>query len=199
MPPKKSRKTRAANLTIPESLGTAVVESQDGLSPGGAADGAAARQGGDGGVVGSAILLRIEESVHQGHSGDADGEALRGFDLDLRQLGGAALLDVDLFFDGFDPGAQFADLLAQFAILGFEAVEAVDDLFQDRGRLGLDSKQRGQQYDDQSKTMAGNSHAIAAPMCPALRRGNMVWRSRRRPPAGGPEPGCPDRNRRSQR
>src|SRR5262245_52234310 len=66
----------AMNFPTPKSLGTAIVESENGLPPGGPADSAARRLRGDGGIVRPTVQFGIVESVDQRHPGEPDGEAL---------------------------------------------------------------------------------------------------------------------------
>jgi hypothetical protein len=45
-------------------------------------------------------LLRIHEGIEQRHTGESNGELLRGFDLGLGLLVDPLPLNVELFFDG---------------------------------------------------------------------------------------------------
>src|SRR5438094_3314066 len=185
----------------PQCLGPAVIESDNRLPPGGAACRSTARRRRYRGIVPTAIRLGIVEGVDQRHPGQPDGEALGGLDLHLRQLRRAALFDVQTLLDRFlGRGGdgwphlllQLANLLPQFAVFAFQAIKPLEDLLNIRRRLRLRPEERGQQRKDQLKAMAVNSHAIAAPACPARRRANRVWRSKRPPLAGEPAPASPD-------
>src|SRR6266436_117561 len=196
------------DFAVPHRLGSAVIEPDDGLSPCGATGGAAPRRRSDGCIVKAAVGLGIVEGVDQRHPGQPYGEALGGLDLHLRQLRRAALFDVQTLLDrlrGRRGGGwphlllQLANLLPQFAVFAFQAIEPLEDLLNIRRRLRLPPEERGQQRKDQLKAMAVNSHAIAAPACPARRRANRVWRSKRPPPAGEPAPASPGPSRRSPR
>ncbi len=123
-----------------EKLGTGVFQAEGGLVDAGAAAGLSARPGVDG-VLLAATAAGIQKAVEERHTGDADGKALRGLDLGLREFGQAGFVDGDLFgergsfsrrlglatCDGQFP-AEFADLIGEGTVLLFQAVEALHDL-----------------------------------------------------------------------
>src|ERR1043166_10333120 len=92
-----------------------IVEPDHGLMQARAAGCGAASEKGDGGIVDAAVLLRVDEGIEQRHTCDAERKALRGFDLGLSLLRGAALLNGETLFGiGGDARAKLLTDVADF-------------------------------------------------------------------------------------
>src|SRR5204862_4247510 len=110
------------------------------------------------GIVDSAILFRVDERVDQGHAREADRESLRGLDLGLGMLLGAALLDGEALLGvGDDAGmellAKRAKFLPERVILALEPVKPLYEVLQIR--LALRGKRRRQRQRQTTKSYAG--------------------------------------------
>src|SRR5207245_3115348 len=121
-----------ADGAAPERLGAMIVKPDHGLMQARAAGCGAASEKGDGGIVDPAVLLRVDEGIEQRHACDAERKALRGLDLGLSLLRGAALLDGEpLFGIGRDASAKFlaerADYLTERVVFALDPVEPFPD------------------------------------------------------------------------
>src|SRR5439155_25146379 len=125
------------------------------------------------------ILLRVDECVSHGHSREADREPLRGLDLRLGLLRGAALLDSEpLLGIRGDTGMKFlaerSNLLPQRIVLALEPIEPIENPLQIRLAFGEGGERRCQGQRQAIESEATEYHAEAPGVFPARPRASKV-------------------------
>ena len=109
----------------------------------------------DGGILRAVVVARIQKSVEQRHSGEADGEPLRRLHFRLSLLLDAAFDYRQAFFDGrggafglararAEFGSKRTNLFAQLLVGAFQSLHPVENLAQFGGRRGFGAERRQQ-------------------------------------------------------